>query len=197
MLARKLSPTLIVSLIALVFAVSGIAIAAGPGGMFSKAQTKKVKKLARAEANKVIAKRAAKLSVASAANAANAASLGGLPSGAYAQAASEPWRVVGAPGQPPYLTGWSAYESGYPLPAFYKDPLGIVRLRGALSGPTNSEAFVLPPGYRPGDDVDVLAVDAAGPAVVDIDENGSVSLFCEAAFCSPTNLESVSFRAEG
>jgi hypothetical protein len=62
----------------------------------------------------------------------------------------EPWRVVGAAGQPPFQNGWAAFGSGYALPSFRKWPDGTVSLRGMMvPGTVNQPAFTLPPGYRP------------------------------------------------
>jgi hypothetical protein len=75
------------------------------------------------------------------------------------------WHEIGAPGEPPFGEGWKndvpPYICSSPLPqppgcptystaAFYKDPLGIVHLKGTISfGQSGSTiAFRLPPGYR-------------------------------------------------
>ena len=194
MLARKPSPALLVSIVALVFAVSGIAIAAGPGKLFSKAETKKVKKLARAEANKLIGKRAAGLSVA---NAANAAALGGLPPGAFAQATSEPYREVGKPGQPQFEKGWANYSDFTASVAFYRDPLGVVRLRGWISSSVSgTNAFFLPPGYRPSASQSFLTAGLEGPVNVGIGPDGGVNVSCAKPPACNGGLDGVTFRAE-
>jgi hypothetical protein len=61
----------------------------------------------------------------------------------------DPWHVVGATGEPGFTNGWGAVATEN-APAFYKDPLGIVRLRGTIGGGTQGlAAFTLPVGYRP------------------------------------------------
>ncbi|MCC3382090.1 hypothetical protein ACFQ5D_03365 [Paenibacillus farraposensis] len=50
---------------------------------------------------------------------------------------------------PTLLNGWTAYSTLQPV-GYYKDVLGIVRLRGMLkSGPNGSAVFRLPDGYKP------------------------------------------------
>jgi hypothetical protein len=78
---------------------------------------------------------------------------------------SDVWHEIGAPGEPPFGEGWKNDTAPYicsgPLPqspgcpiystaGFYKDPLGIVHLKGTISfGQSGSTiAFRLPPGYR-------------------------------------------------
>jgi hypothetical protein len=62
---------------------------------------------------------------------------------------TEPWRTVNATDQPVFENGYTDGGTTEPV-AFYKDALGIVRLRGRVTGGTASTpAFTLPPGYRP------------------------------------------------
>jgi hypothetical protein len=79
---------------------------------------------------------------------------------------SEEWREVGAAGQPnfdicisDFIPCWQNFPGEiHNTVAFYKDPLGVVHLKGVakcdftdcLAAPS-SEAFIftLPPGYRP------------------------------------------------
>lgn len=68
--------------------------------------------------------------------------------------------VIGVPPNeawiaPTLLNSWvqvattNGYGTSAPL-GFFKDPTGIVRLRGRLRGGTSlTTAFTLPPGYRP------------------------------------------------
>lgn len=64
----------------------------------------------------------------------------------------EAWRVVGAAGQPAFANGWTNFGGSNPGVAFYKDPAGIVRVRGLIkSGGIPSMVFQLPAGYRPVD----------------------------------------------
>jgi hypothetical protein len=68
-------------------------------------------------------------------------------------APEEPWRQVGAVGQPAFASGWSHYgEFTYQAVGFRKDRDGIVHLRGAGTRGSNGPGtvmFTLPSGYRP------------------------------------------------
>lgn len=64
----------------------------------------------------------------------------------------EDWHIVGDPGEPGFEDSWVAYGGGYTTPSFYKDPGGVVHLKGLLkSGSigTGNAMFTLPKGYRP------------------------------------------------
>lgn len=61
----------------------------------------------------------------------------------------EDWHTVGDVGEPAFVNSHTA-AAGYPV-QFRKDPVGNVHLRGVvdLSGPSDSNLFTLPAGYRP------------------------------------------------
>lgn len=63
----------------------------------------------------------------------------------------EPWRVVGAAGQPPYENGWTSYGDVYGGIQFCKTANGLVLFRGLAYAGTwgGYGAFTLPEGYRP------------------------------------------------
>ena len=62
----------------------------------------------------------------------------------------DPWHVVGAAGQPAFANGWGNVGAGYGTAAFFKDPAGIVHVRGFVTaGTLNTGVFTLPAGYRP------------------------------------------------
>ena len=72
----------------------------------------------------------------------------GIPGG-NATVPIDPWHVVGAAGEPAFQNGFKA-KAGETVPAFHKDPLGVVHLRGQMSGGVAAAtAFTLPAGYRP------------------------------------------------
>jgi hypothetical protein len=81
---------------------------------------------------------------------ANAANMAATANTATALAPPEPWRFVGAPGQPQFENHWKS-SIGAPV-AFYKDHEGIVHLKGRVlyGGEIEAPIFRLPPGYRPG-----------------------------------------------
>ncbi len=189
----------VVAALAIVAALAGTALGGPDAGIsVSKRQTKKI-------ARKQIEKLAPGLSVASAADAtdaANAAALGGRSPGSFASSASEPWRIVGTPGQPQFENNWADY-AGIPTVRFYKDPLGIVHLGGAMianNAGTVPKAFTLPPGYRPlegfGWSVPVLKI---GPGTeterIDVGDGGGVNGVCSPQAGCAVLLDGVSFRS--
>lgn len=64
--------------------------------------------------------------------------------------AVEAMRVVGAQGQPAFQNGWVNFGGVDAVCSFYKDPWGIVHVKGTIkSGTASSIVFTLPAGYRP------------------------------------------------
>jgi hypothetical protein len=62
----------------------------------------------------------------------------------------DPVHIVGAAGQPAFLTTWTNYGSGFQVAGFRKDPFGRVSVFGSVkSGVTATAVFILPVGYRP------------------------------------------------
>lgn len=63
----------------------------------------------------------------------------------------EDWHYVGEPGEVPFENGWVNYNTTTYTPcAYYKDPSGMVRLKGLVKdGTMNTAIFTLPEGYRP------------------------------------------------
>lgn len=86
----------------------------------------------------------------SADTATNASKLAGKDPSAFASAEVEPFHEVGAAGQPAFENGWNNESpSGETTAAFYKDPFGIVHLKGIVTGGASSTViFTLPEGYR-------------------------------------------------
>ena len=90
------------------------------------------------------------------------------PAGGNATVPIDKWHVVGAAGEPAFQNGWTAVAGETP-PAFRKDPLGVVSLRGTMrGGAANTAAFTLPAGYRP-------PVARARNVVADSNNGGAVS----------------------
>lgn len=91
--------------------------------------------------------------------------------------------IMGAPPpawiRPPTLNGWIA-TGGFAEPAFHRDALGYVHVKGAFTnslGVANAAViFTLPIGYRPGE-VNLFGVVGAGaaPQFVTIALDGSVT----------------------
>lgn len=64
----------------------------------------------------------------------------------------EAWHEVGTSGEPAFGTSWSNYTTFATSAAFYKDPFGVVHLKGWVTngGATFQQIiFGLPEGYRP------------------------------------------------
>jgi hypothetical protein len=192
--ASRPSPALVLAALALVFAMVGTAIA-GPDAISSKVTTKKVKKIAKKQANKVLDQRESSLNVNSADSAANADNLGGQPPSAYALSDSEAYHEIGAPGEPPFQNGWSNFSATFSSAAFYMDDLGVVHLKGALAGTSGTVAFTLPAGYRPALEL-FLPLAVGGPAAgnMQVRANGEVELTCVGG-CGAAGIDGLSFRA--
>ena len=127
----------------------------------------------------------------------NADTLDGLDGGAFARAASEPWRVVGTPGQPAFMNNWQN-APGAGVTRFYRDPLGIVHLSGVVTQPSGSTntMFELPAGYRPAQALEFAVATccsaAAGRIVIFTD--GAVSY--QGGDRGQMALDGIDFRAE-
>lgn len=95
---------------------------------------------------------------------------------------TEGWHIVGASGEPSYQNGWTSYNSdptaGWGGAAFYKDPFGVVHLRGLVKdGTSDSTIFTLPSGYRPQLDLIVAAIQQGSPETgvrLEVMSNGTV-----------------------
>jgi hypothetical protein len=94
----------------------------------------------------------------------NADTVDGKHATDFAEKQVEPWHEVGTAGEPALESDWSVRThirfggdpSDYTLNSlgFYKDPLGVVHLKGWVSVQNpevqnGSTVFTLPPGYRP------------------------------------------------
>jgi hypothetical protein len=187
------APVVVLAGLALVAALAGTALA-GPDAMTSSLKKSKVKAIAKKQADKRITNRAPGLSVA------EAAALGGLPAAAYARVESEPWRDVGTAGQPDFENTWAIW-AGLGKVSFYKDPIGIVRLRGSVisnGSSTEQVIFTLPPGYRPEQGFTVLAAkpDAATTARAGVGSEGEVLGLCTPQNGCTVRLDGIAFRAD-
>jgi len=90
---------------------------------------------------------------------------------------------------PTLINGWVGTNG---IPQYFRDQLGIIHFRGALS-PTNKTspvAFALPIGYRPSGD---LYINFSGSDYFQISSAGAVS----AEVSTWASLATITFRAEG
>ncbi len=119
----------------------------------------------------------------------------------------EAWHVVGAPGEPQFLNGWkNDAVASNPGVAFYRDPLGVVHLRGHAAGPSGTIMFDLPPGFRPetGKILDLLVFckcsgGATTGALNVVGATGELPAEYQGALIPPgetVSLDGLSFRAE-
>jgi len=132
-------------------------------------------------------------STANTADTANVANTAGI---AKSLTPSEPWHLVGAPGEPKFSGTWFSSGTSYGPVAFYKDQTGIVHLKGpAANGVSGEEIFRLPPGFRP-DPGTFLAFPVLCNCLEDTLEisgsNGEVRI----GGGNLVHLEGVSFKAE-
>jgi hypothetical protein len=187
-------PATLIAFLALGVALAGTAIAGqqGPGGALTR---KDVVKLIRKLSNKQITNRAPGLSVAGAATAANSLALAGRGADSFASSQLEPVHLVNAAGEPAFENGWANLSAEEGFVGFWKDPFGLVHLRGAAfhSGEGGASAFVLPPSFRPTDVVSMPA-GIGGGAVVTVETNGAVKPFCPGAGTCAAGLDGTAFR---
>ncbi|MGH2961515.1 MAG: hypothetical protein ACRDL3_04880 [Solirubrobacterales bacterium] len=82
--------------------------------------------------------------------------------------------------------------------AFYRDPLGIVHLKGQIRDGTNGTAvFTLPAGYRPAKHLLLPFTNLGGTnqaANLTVTPDGRVTAFC-AGGCVEAGMDGVTFRA--
>ena len=78
------------------------------------------------------------------------AGMGGGAVGPISEVPIEPWHEVGAPGEPPFLNGWSNYDPvNYTTLAFRKTPDGTLQIKGFIKPGTTWGIFNLPLSHRP------------------------------------------------
>ena len=230
---RLPSPAMIVACIALAVALSGASYAAivlPKNSVGTKQLRPNAVKSSKIAPNQVtgddvneatLGQVSSAASAANAANAANADKLDGRDSSAFAPSASEPWHEIGAPGEPSFHQActpefdadvhWVPYGAGWNTPAFFRDPAGVVHLKGMIydqcplgtgSGNSGVYMFILPAGYRPAV-TEVQVTIATGNTLnrVNISPTGEVSADIDLpkGFGNDgwISLDGVSFRAAG
>jgi hypothetical protein len=121
---------------------------------------------------------------------------GGALTGTYPApglAPAEDWHEVNSPGEPVFQNGWANTGATDVTAAFFKDPYGVVHLKGLIFGGTNSAPiFTLPEGYRPSKNVIQLVWRGSGSGKLNLLPDGSV-LFQDGA--AAASLDGVTFRA--
>lgn len=141
----------------------------------------------------------------------NADSLDGMNSTEFAPIAIESWHEVGQTGEPAFQNGWQNLgDSRTATAAFYKDPWGVVHLKGTVKSGTNGTTiFTLPCGYGPDKDQNFAVVsygaNTSNVGILDVAfltpscDDGSYRAEVRAAQSSATafSLNDVTFRAHG
>lgn len=91
-----------------------------------------------------------------------------------------------------YQNGWVDYHASYHSVGYYKDPFGVVHLRGIAKDGTNGTAiFTLPSGYRPSKEMIFAAASNSAFGYVDIATGGAVVATGSNAWFS---LDGITFR---
>lgn len=110
-------------------------------------------------------------------------------------------RKVGAWLTPTLLNSWTQYASSTTR-GYFKDPVGVVHLRGRLvtTGASGTTAFQLPAGYRSDSSYPRFALPAANgttpvAAFVIIDPSGNVNI-TYASGATDVSINGVTFLAE-
>lgn len=103
----------------------------------------------------------------------------------------------------PASVSWEIYGGAQATPAYYRDPFGVVRLKGSVKCPESPAGdysiFRLPVGFRPVSGVQYFSVvnSVNDPTTVAVDESGYVTnLHGNSATANQLTLDGVTFRAE-
>lgn len=122
---------------------------------------------------------------------------GGALNGSYPNpglAPPEAWHEVGAAGEPAFQNSWvNESPTTETTAAFYKDPFGVIHLKGLITGGTNSTIFTLPAGYRPSKAFICLIWRVSGTGALIIYSTGLVYI---SSGTGSGDLDSVTFRAD-
>lgn len=102
--------------------------------------------------------------------------------------------VIQAWQTPTFVNSWTQYNStSFPV-RYFKDPFGIVHLKGLINGGTmNTTAFTLPVGYRPDTIRHSAQATSGGTTQVQISTTGAV--LPQTVYTSWVSLDGISFVA--
>lgn len=95
---------------------------------------------------------------------------------------------------PAMLNSWVYYGAPYNTPGFYRDPTGVVHLRGMVkNGSLAAPAFTLPAGCRPEADNLLSVVSNGAFGVVTVQASGDVHM--TSVNSTYVSLDGLTFRA--
>ena len=87
----------------------------------------------------------------------------------------ESWTEVDSAGAPVFENSWVNYDGLHNTAAFYKDPFGVVHLKGMVkSGTVPSTVFTLPTNYRPDVYFTFPVISNSAIGTVDVLDDGQV-----------------------
>lgn len=106
----------------------------------------------------------------------------------------EPWRAVGGTGNAAFAGTWVNFGGTNATAAYYKDPFGLVHLKGTVkTGVIGTTIFTLPAGYHP-QEAEIFAVASNGAfGVVTVNPDGTV--VASAGSATYVSLAGITFRA--
>jgi hypothetical protein len=111
---------------------------------------------------------------------------------------SEAFHIVGTAGEPAFQNGWHNFGGSFSKGGFFKDALGIVHLKGNLTGGgSGTTAFTLPEGYRPTEDLVMPAAGGvAGPVAANLSvlQDGQLQVTCEGLVACAIGMDGLVFR---
>jgi S-layer homology domain len=111
---------------------------------------------------------------------------------------SEAFHIVDTAGEPQFQNGWHNFGGSFSKGGFFKDALGIVHLKGNLTGGgSGTTAFTLPEGYRPTEDLVMPAAGGvAGPVAANLSvlQDGRLQPTCEGLVACAIGMDGLSFR---
>jgi hypothetical protein len=106
----------------------------------------------------------------------------------------EQWHEIGDAGEPEFENAWENYtaQPNFVTAGFYKDPWGIVHLKGMIDGGATETVFTLPPAYRPSKNLIVPIHRFSGFAPLIVRADGTLAPLVGSGNAS---LDGVTFRA--
>lgn len=100
----------------------------------------------------------------------------------------EPWNA------PTLINSWVNFGAGFNPAGYFKDPFGVVHLRGTVkSGTVGNDIFILPAGYRPANTEILACVSNGVLGIIEVSSGGNVN--ATAGNNTYFSLDGLTFRA--